>query len=152
MQAQDREQAAREAEEAEAEAKGRAAIAARAEAKQDELDAIALRVVKSRDELPKDLDAACTELIENYSDWVKSVYFDQDGFQLDFFDHRKANLGKIKGGCARMGDVEAAVCMVEVIKGVTADGAFTETERKMIQEHPKFLFDACVAKFAPDTP
>ena len=119
------------------------------EAEKAKLEAIAAKVVKGRDEQPKDLDAACTELIEVYSDWVKAVYFDDDGFQIEFFDNKKKNLGAVKGKCAKLGSIEATTCMVEVVKGVTAED-FPEADRKLIQGKPEFLFDKCVEKFAPD--
>lgn len=118
------------------------------EAEKAKLDAIAEQVVKGRDKLPKNLDAACTELIENYSDWVKAVYFDQDEYQLTFFDSRKKNLGKIMGNCAKLGSIEATTCMVEVIEAVSAED-FPEADRKLIQGQPDYLFEACVDKFAP---
>ncbi|NVB40926.1 hypothetical protein G6O69_24010 [Pseudenhygromyxa sp. WMMC2535] len=107
------------------------------------------RFVKEPEALPKDLDAACTELIENYSDWIKAVYFDDDRAQLEFFDHKKKNLGVVKGKCAKVGNIAAAACMTGVIKGVSADDV-SEADRKLIQAEPDYLFDECVAKFAPD--
>lgn len=135
---------------AEAERKGREAQAAREAERIAKLDAIAADVVKLPDPLPKTLDDACTEVIENYGDWVKAVYFDDDRFQIEFFDSKKANLGKVKGKCAHLESLEASACMASVVKGVAAEGAYTEDQRKLIQNSPDYLFEACVAKFAPD--
>ncbi|MCA9686747.1 MAG: hypothetical protein KC457_31565 [Myxococcales bacterium] len=140
---------AKEAEEAEALAKGLEERKKREDAEKAKYDAFAARFVKGRDKQPKDLDAACTELIEVYSDWVKAIYFDDDRYQLEFFDHKKENLGKVMGNCAKLDSIESTSCMVEVIKGVTAEDV-SEEDRKMLQAKPDFLFDSCVAKFAPD--
>ncbi len=111
------------------------------------LDAIAATVVKAPDKPSKDLLAACDALVVIYEEWVKAVYFDDDGFQLNFFDSKHKNLGAVKGKCAKLASVEATDCMVEVIKGVAE---IPEPERKVIQERPNYLFDECVEKFAAD--
>jgi hypothetical protein len=97
--------------------------------------------------LPKNLDAACTELIEVYSDWITAIYFDDDGKQLSFFDAKSKNLGDVKGNCAKVGNIEAAACMTHVIRGVSAED-FPESDRKIIQGKPDHFFDACVTKYA----
>jgi hypothetical protein len=97
--------------------------------------------------LPKNLDAACTELMEAYPDWIKAIYFDDDGKQLTFFDSKAKNLGDVKGKCAKVGNIEAAACMTHVIQGVSAED-FPESDRKIIQGKPDHFFDACVTKYA----
>ncbi len=97
--------------------------------------------------LPKTLDAACTELMEIYPEWIKAIYFDDDGKQLTFFDSKSKNLGEIKGKCAKVASIEAAACMTHVIQGVSAED-FPEPDRKAIQGKPDHLFDACVTKYA----
>ncbi len=111
------------------------------------LDKLAATLVKAPDKPSKDLAAACDALIVIYEEWVKAVYFDDDGFQLEFFDSKSKNLGVVKAKCAKLASVEATDCMIEVIEGI-AD--VPEPERKVIQERPDYLFDACTKKFAPD--
>lgn len=96
--------------------------------------------------LPKDLEAACTALIEIYPDWIRAIYFDDDATQLAFFDAKSKNLGEVKGNCAKVGSVEAAACMIQVIEGVSAEG-FPEADRKAIQGKPDHFFDACATKY-----
>lgn len=143
------EEDAKKAEEEEALRKGLEKKQAAEAAEKAKYDAIADVVVKAPDKLPKDLDTACTELIYIYSDWVKAIYFDDDKYQITFFDSKKENLGKVKGSCAKLDSVEAAACMTEVIKAVTAEGAYTEEQFKLLQAKPDYLFDACVDKYAP---
>lgn len=111
------------------------------------LDKFSAQLVAVPDKLPKDLDAACTELIEVYSDWIKAIYFDDDGKQLTFFDNKAKNLGEVKGKCAKVGNIEAAACMTHVIQGVSTED-FLESDRKIIQGKPDHFFDACVTKYA----
>ncbi|MFV8755620.1 hypothetical protein ACNOYE_34145 [Nannocystaceae bacterium ST9] len=111
------------------------------------LDKFTAALVAVPDKLPKDLDAACTELIEVYSEWIKAIYFDDDAKQLTFFDSKSKNLGEIKGNCAKVGNIEAAACMTHVIRGVSAED-FLESDRKIIQSKPDHFFDACVTKYA----
>ncbi|PRQ02904.1 hypothetical protein ENSA5_19940 [Enhygromyxa salina] len=113
------------------------------------LDAIVSRVVKAGDKPSKDLETACTALITIYEDWVKAIYFDDDGFQLDFFDHKKKNLGVVKAKCAKLQSIPATDCMIEVIKGVSAED-FSEDDAKVVQGRPEYLFDACAKQFAPE--
>jgi hypothetical protein len=115
------------------------------------LDAIATAVVKAPAKKSKDLIAACDGLVGVYSDWVKAVYFDDDGFQLTFFDAKHKNLGEVKGKCAKRASVDVADCMVEVIRAVSAEG-FSEEDRKLIQERPDYLFHKCVEQFGQDNP
>src|SRR5690606_20513723 len=97
----------------------------------------------------KDLLAACDALVAIYDDWVKAVYFDDDAFQLNFFDAKHKNLGEVKGKCAKRASVEATDCMVEVIKAVSAED-FSEDQRKLIQQRPDYLFTKCVEQLAKD--
>lgn len=113
------------------------------------LDAIAATVVKAPAKPSKNLVVACDALVAIYDDWVKAVYFDDDAYQLNFFDHKHKNLGDVKGKCAKRASVEATDCMVEVIKAVSAEG-FSEDERKLIQQRPDYLFNKCVEQFAKD--
>lgn len=113
------------------------------------LDAIAAAVVKAPAKPSKNLIDACDALVVIYENWVKSVYFDQDGFQLEFFDQKHKNLGEVKGKCAKLASVEATDCMVEVIRAVSAED-FSEADRKLIQERPEYLFGKCVEQFAPE--
>jgi hypothetical protein len=108
------------------------------------LDAIAASLVKAPDKPSKDLPAACDALVDIYDDWVKAVYFDDDGFQLSFFDTKHKNLGAVKGKCAKLASVEATDCMIEVIEGIAE---IPEPDRKVIQERPEYLFDKCVEQF-----
>jgi hypothetical protein len=113
------------------------------------LDAIAAAVVKAPAKPSKDLAAACEKYMLIYEDWVRAIYFDDDGFQLNFFDTKHKHLGEVKGKCAKLASVEATDCMTEVIKGVSAED-FSEPDRKLIQQRPDYLFDKCVEKFAPE--
>lgn len=112
------------------------------------LKTFAATMVKAPKKPSKDLEDACDSLVVIYEEWVKAVYFDQDGYQLEFFDSKKKNLGEVKGACAKLGSIEATDCMVEVIEAVSAEGV-SEDDRKLIQSRPDYLFDACVDKFAP---
>jgi hypothetical protein len=113
------------------------------------LDAIAAAVVKAPNKPSKDLPAACEKYMLAYEDWVRAIYFDDDGYQLNFFDSKHKNLGAVKGKCAKLASVPATDCMIEVIAGVSAEG-FSEADRKLIQERPDYLFDKCVEKFDPE--
>jgi hypothetical protein len=99
--------------------------------------------------LPKTLDAACTELITIYEEWIKAIYFDDDGAQLTFFDSKSKNLGDVKGKCAKVGSIPAAACMTHVIQGVGAEG-FPDSDKKLLQAKPERLFDKCVVQYAPE--
>jgi hypothetical protein len=101
------------------------------------------------DKPPKQLDKVCTDLIVIYEEWIKAIYFDDDGKQLTFFDSKSKNLGDVKGKCAKVGDIEAAACMIHVIQGVSAEG-FPDTDKKLLQGRPSYMFDKCVTKYAPD--
>jgi|GEM_PF-2463726 len=113
------------------------------------LAAITEAMVKAPAKPSKTLLVACDALVVVYAEWVKAVYFDQDGFQLDFFDNKKKNLGAVKGRCAKLASIPAADCMVEVIKAVSAEDV-PEPDRKLIQSRPDHLFDKCVEQFDPD--
>lgn len=110
------------------------------------LDAIAAKVVKAPAKPSKDLAAACETNMVIYEDWVRAIYFDDDGFQLNFFDSKHKNLGAIKGACAKLANPAATDCMTEVIKGVSAED-FPESDRKLIQARPDYLFQKCVENF-----
>lgn len=121
---------------------------AKEEAENAKFDAIAAAVVKAPAKPSKSLVAACDALILVYSDWVKAVYFDDDTFQYTFFEHKFKNLGEVKGKCAKLASIEATDCMMEVIRGVSAEG-FSEEDRKLIQSRPEHLFNECVKQFGP---
>ncbi|HLT38003.1 MAG TPA: hypothetical protein VK034_17075 [Enhygromyxa sp.] len=116
---------------------------------QAKLDTIAAAVVKAPDKPSKNLVAACDALIVIYEEWIKAVYFDDDGFQLNFFDSKSKNLGEVKGKCAKLDSVAATDCMIEVIRAVSAED-FSEADRKLIQAQPEYLFGKCVDQFAPE--
>ncbi|NJL23537.1 MAG: hypothetical protein HC895_26375 [Leptolyngbyaceae cyanobacterium SM1_3_5] len=120
------------------------------EAMQAKLDAIAARVVKQPAKPSKSLEQACDDLIVIYEEWVKAVYFDDDGFQLNFFDHKKKNLGEVMTKCAKLQSIPATDCWIEVIKGVAAED-FSEADAKVVQSKPDFLVDECIRQFAPET-
>ena len=113
------------------------------------LDAIAATVVKAPEKPSKDLPDACEKYMLIYPDWVRAVYFDDDGFQLNFFEHKHKNLGAVKGKCAKLASLPATDCMIEVIKGVSAEDV-PEADRKLIQARPDYLFEKCVEKFDPE--
>lgn len=138
-----------EAKEAEARRKAFEKKKAEEAAEKAKLDAIAAAVVKAPEKPSKTLEKACTELIVIYEEWVKAIYFDDDGFQLDFFDHKKKNLGVVKAKCAKLQSIPATDCMIEVVKGVSAEG-FSEEDAKVVQGKPEYLFDRCIEQFAPE--
>lgn len=114
------------------------------------LDAIAERLVKAPAKAHKDVQAACDDYIKIYDEWVKTIYFDQDGFQLDFFDNKSKNLGVVMSKCAKLQSIEATDCMIEVIKGTQPREEFPEDEAKLIQAQPDYIFNKCIEKFAPE--
>ncbi len=99
--------------------------------------------------LPKTLDAACTSLIEIYEEWIKAIYYDDDGAQLTFFDSKSKNLGDVKGKCAKVGSIPAAACMIHVIEGAKGE-SLPEADRKLLQAKPERMFEKCVAQYAPE--
>jgi hypothetical protein len=113
------------------------------------LDALAATLVKPGAQPSKNLEAACDSLIVIYEEWIKVVYFDADGAQLDFFDNKKKRLGEVMSKCAKLQSVPATDCMVEVIKGVMPE-EFSEADAKLIQAHPEYMFDKCIAQLAPE--
>jgi hypothetical protein len=117
----------------------------------EKLDEIAAAVVKAPAKPSKKLEAACQEYMIKYEDWVKAVYFDDDEFQINFFsEQNRKYLGEQKGKCAKLASIPATDCMIEVIVSITAEGAYSEPDRKLIQGRPDYLFDKCVEKFAPE--
>jgi hypothetical protein len=118
-------------------------------AEQAKLDAIAARVVKAPAKPSKKLEKACDELIVIYEDWIKKVYFDDDAFQLNFFDSKNKNLGVVMAKCAKLQSIPVTDCWLEVIKAVSAED-FPESDAKLLQAKPDFLFDQCIKQFAPE--
>jgi hypothetical protein len=116
------------------------------------LDALAATLVKPGSKPSKNLEAACDSLIEIYEEWIKVVYFDDDGAQLDFFDNKKKKLGVVMSKCAKLQSIPATDCMVEVIKGVMPEDFSEQPEQdaKLIQAYPEYLFDKCIAQLAPE--
>ena len=119
-------------------------------AEREKLDKIAERLVKAPDKPHTDPQKACDDYIAIYEEWVKVVYFDDDGYQLNFFDNKKKNLGKVMGKCAKLASIPATDCMIEVIKGTQPREEFPEEDAKLIQQQPNYLFRKCVEKFDPD--
>ena len=115
------------------------------------LDAIAVKLVKAPAKPTKNIETACDAILPIYEDWVKKIYFDDDGFQLDFFDNKAKELGKVKARCAKLQSVEAMDCIMEVIRGVQSED-FPESDAKLLQGQPDFLFNECLEQFAPDRP
>jgi len=115
------------------------------------LDKIAARLVKAPDEPHTNAQKACDDYIAIYEEWVKVVYFDDDGYQLDFFDNKKKNLGKVMTKCRKLASIPATDCMIEVIEGTQPREEFPEQDAKLIQAQPDYLFHKCVEKFAPET-
>ena len=113
------------------------------------LDAIAARLVKAPDKPTKDIETACDAILPIYEDWIKKIYFDDDGFQLNFFDNKAKELGKVKARCAKLQSVEAMDCVMEVIRGVQPED-FPESDAKIVQGRPDYLFNKCIEQFAPD--
>jgi hypothetical protein len=124
----------------------RAAEEAAAQAK---LDEIAARVVKAPEKPSKKLEKACDDLMPIYEEWIKKVYFDDDAFQLNFFDNKKKNLGVVMAKCAKLQSIPVTDCWMEVIRGV-ASPDFPESDAKLLQAKPDFLFDQCIRQFAPE--
>jgi hypothetical protein len=118
-------------------------------AEQAKLDAIAARVVKAPAKPSKKLDKACNDLIVMYENWIKKVYFDDDAFQLNFFDNKNKNLGVVHAKCAKLQSIPVTDCWMEVINAVAAED-FTEADAKLLQAKPDFLFDQCIKQFAPE--
>jgi hypothetical protein len=118
-------------------------------AAQAKLDAIAARVVKAPAKPSKKLDKACNDLLVIYENWVKKVYFDDDGFQLNFFDNKAKNLGVVMAKCAKLQSIPVADCWIGVVEAVGAED-FPETDAKLLQAKPDFLFDQCIRQFAPE--
>ena len=118
-------------------------------AAQAKLDEIATRVVKAPAKASKNLQKACDDLMPIYEEWIKKVYFDDDAFQLNFFDNKKKNLGVVMAKCAKLQSIPVADCWMEVIRGVSA-AEFTEADAKLLQAKPDFLFDQCIKQFAPE--
>lgn len=118
-------------------------------AEQAKLDAIAARVVKAPTKPSKKLDKACDDLIVIYENWVKKVYFDDDAFQLNFFDNKTKNLGVVMAKCAKLQSIPVTDCWIEVVKAVGAED-FSEEDAKLLQAKPDFLFDQCIKQFAPE--
>lgn len=118
-------------------------------AAQAKLDAIAARVVKAPAKPSKKLDKACNDLLPIYENWVKKVYFDDDGFQLNFFDNKAKNLGVVMAKCAKLQSIPVADCWIEVVEAVGAED-FPESDAKLLQAKPDFLFDQCIRQFAPE--
>jgi hypothetical protein len=121
--------------------------------KEEALDAEYVRLenqlIGQPQKLPKTLDAACTSLIEIYEEWIKAIYYDDDGAQLTFFDSKSKNLGDVKGKCAKVGSIPAAACMIHVIDGAGGE-KLPEADRKLLQGQPDRLFDKCVTQYAPE--
>lgn len=118
-------------------------------AAQAKLDEIAARVVKAPEKPSKKLEKACDDLIVIYEEWIKKVYFDDDAFQLNFFDNKKKNLGVVMAKCAKLQSIPVTDCWMEVIRGVSAE-EFPESDAKLLQAKPDFLFDQCIKQFAPE--
>jgi hypothetical protein len=118
-------------------------------AMQVKLDEIAARVVKAPAKPSKKLDKACDDVIVIYENWIKKVYFDDDAFQLNFFDNKNKNLGVVMAKCAKLQSIPVADCWSEVIKTVGAE-EFPEPDAKLLQAKPDFLFDQCIKQFAPE--
>lgn len=118
-------------------------------AAQASLDAIAARVVKAPAKPSKKLEKACDDLIVIYENWVKKVYFDDDAFQLNFFDNKNKNLGVVMAKCAKLQSIPVTDCWIEVVKNVGAE-EFPEADAKLLQAKPDFLFDQCIKQFAPE--
>jgi hypothetical protein len=118
-------------------------------AAQAKLDAIAARVVKAPAKPSKKLDKACDELIVIYENWIKKIYFDDDAFQLNFFDKKPENLGLVMAKCAKLQSIPVTDCWLEVVKAVGAED-FPEADAKLLQAKPDFLFDQCIKQFAPE--
>lgn len=116
---------------------------------QAKLDAIAARVVKAPAKPSKSLEKACDDLVVIFEEWIKKVYFDDDGFQLNFFDNKKKNLGVWKAKCAKLQSIPATDCWLEVIRAVSSED-FPESDAKVLQAKPDFLFDQCIKQFAPE--
>jgi hypothetical protein len=118
-------------------------------AAQAKLDAIAARVVKAPKKPSKKLEKACDDLILIYEDWIKKIYFDDDAFQLNFFDSKNKNLGVVMAKCAKLQSIPVTDCWLEVVKTVGAED-FPEADAKLLQAKPDFLFDQCIKQFAPE--
>jgi hypothetical protein len=138
-----------EAKEAEERRKAFEARQAEEAAAQAKLDAIAARVVKAPAKPSKKLEKACDDLMVVYENWVKKVYFDDDGFQLNFFDNKTKNLGVVMAKCAKLQSIPVTDCWIEVVKAVGAED-FSEEDAKLLQAKPDFLFDQCIKQFAPE--
>jgi hypothetical protein len=106
-------------------------------------------VVKQPAKPSKSLEKACDDLIVVYEEWIKKVYFDDDGFQLNFFDNKNANLGVVMAKCAKLQSLPVTDCWIETIKGVATED-FPEADAKLLQAQPDFLVDECIRKFAPE--
>lgn len=113
------------------------------------LDELADSLVKAPDKPSKNLVDACEKYMTSYPEWVRAVWFDDDAYQLNFFDSKAKNLGTIKGNCAKLANIAATDCMSEVIKAVSAED-FPEADRKLLQQRPDDLFSKCVEKFAAE--
>jgi hypothetical protein len=118
-------------------------------AAQAKLDEIAARVVKAPAKPSKKLEKACDDLILIYEDWIKKIYFDDDAFQLNFFDNKNKNLGVVMAKCAKLQSIPVTDCWIEVVKAVGAED-FPEADAKLLQAKPDFLFDQCIKQFAPE--
>lgn len=97
-------------------------------------------IVGLPEEMPKDLDSACHEVLVQYEEWTKKVNFDDPGAILEFYEVKGKILGERKKRCMKAGSIEAAACQAKVLADCPED----------FKKHETKLLGSCLEKYAPD--
>lgn len=110
------------------------------QAEQKKYDEVLATYAVLPEDMPKDVEQACKDVLPAYETWIKTQFADDAGAQMNYFDNKSKIWGDLRGKCMKIDSLEAAACQVNVLSQTPAGMA----------GKGKDLMSACVEKFAPE--
>lgn len=96
--------------------------------------------------LPKTLDAACDEVLEAYTEFIKQTYADDAKELMLFYDNKRKRLGERRTKCEAVASIKAAACEAAALRAAVA----TPEDAAKWRDQGLEIMSHCVDKFEPD--
>jgi hypothetical protein len=115
-----------------------------------EYDAIWADIIKLPEKLPKNLDAACDDMLEAYKEFKPQELYGDDAALLDWYDNKKIRLGERRGKCVKLGSVEAAACQAYALRHAPGEGKMKGKDLELLSRCADTYAKDAAAKIAAE--
>lgn len=115
-----------------------------------EYDAIWADIIKLPEKLPKNLDAACDDMLEAFKEFKPQELYGDDAALLDWYDNKKVRLGERRGKCVKLGSVEAAACQAYALRHAPGEGKMKGKDLELLSRCADAYAKEAAAKIAAE--